>query len=593
MRNAEYPYLADLFTISLRWLVLFGLVLSMAIGSGLNTAEGAIDLVRVAGLSSMVLWNGFMSALAMFNRRLSWHRHINLAIDFVFAILLFVFSGGLRGEVSWVTILPLITGAVYFGAWGSLPMALITLFIQALYTYLVTNEPFSPRILAMLAGFNLTAGVLVTLLSAPLVGSLRRSYQKTVYQRKEGERKAQRLERERMKALFEMVETFSATLNYQKVLSYALDTAINAAGNHSGTKEGLVGVVLLFGDRNELEVRATRGFVARDASILLAGEEGILSEVLKSGETMLIEQPKNDPELTKLLTLHDYAVAVCLPLIRGMTAFGVMLFAHNDPNFFTAERIETLQMLTNQAVISLQNARLYQDLAREKERIIQSQEEAQRKLSRDLHDGPTQSISAIAMRVSIARKILKKSPLEADEELARIEEIARRTTQEIRHMLFTLRPLVLESEGLTAALQTMASEVNNLYQQKVLLDTDEDAVQQLDLSRRTVVFALAEEGVNNARKHAQATEIWVRLKYLSKDKDIILLEIIDNGIGFDLKSVMKSYDRRGSLGMIHMQERTELINGQMKIDSVPGKGTRIQIFIPINEMAADLLYHQR
>ncbi len=591
MRNAEYPYLADLFVVSLRWLVLFGLVLSMAIGSGLNL-EGAVDLVRVANLGLIVLWNGFMSALAMFNRRLSWHRHINLLIDFIFATLMFVFSGGLRSEVAWVTILPLITGAVYFGAWGSLPLALVTLFVQAIYTYLVTNELFQPRVFAMLAGFNLTAGVLVALLSAPLIGSLRRSYQKTVFQRKEGERKAQRVERERMKALFEMVETFSATLNYQKVLSYALDTAISAAGNHSG-RDGMVGVVLLFSERNELEIRATRGFVARDTSILLAGEEGILHEVLKSGETMLIQLPKNDPELSKLLTLHDYAVAVCLPLIRGMTAFGVMLFAHNDPNFFTTERIETLQMLTNQAVISLQNARLYQDLAREKERIIQSQEEAQRKLSRDLHDGPTQSISAIAMRVSIARKILKKSPLEADEELARIEEIARRTTQEIRHMLFTLRPLVLESEGLTAALQTMADEVNKLYQQKVSLDTDEDAVQQLDPSRRTVVFALAEEGVNNARKHAQATEIWVRLKYLPKDKDIILLEIIDNGVGFDLKSVMKSYDRRGSLGMIHMQERTDLINGQMKIDSVQGKGTRIQIFIPLNEMAADRLYHQR
>lgn len=593
MRNAEYPYLADLFVVALRWLVLFGLMLSLSIGGGLKTGEGAIDLARVAALGSLALWNGFVSALAMFNRRLSWHRHINLALDFVFAILLFIFSGGLRSEVSWVTILPLITGAVYFGARGALPTALILSLIQIIYTYLVTNETPQTRIMAMLAGFNLSAGVLVTLLSAPLVGSLRRSYQRTVYQRKESERKVQRVERERMKALFEMVETFSATLNYQKVLSYALDTAINAAGNHSGFKEGMVGAVLLFGDRNDLEVRATRGFVARDTSINLPGEEGILNDVLKSGETMLLEQPQNDPELIKLLTLHDYAVAVCLPLIRGMTAYGVMLFAHSDPNFFTVDRIETLQMLTNQAVISLQNARLYQDLAREKERIIQTQEEAQKKLSRDLHDGPTQSISAIAMRVGIARKILKKSPHEADEELARIEEIARRTTQEIRHMLFTLRPLVLESEGLAAALQAMADEMSSLYRQKVMVETDEDAAQQLDSSHQTVVFSLAEEGVNNARKHAQATEIWVRLNYAPTDKNIILLEIIDNGIGFDLKSVMKSYDRRGSLGMIHMQERTDLVNGQIKIDSAPGKGTRIQILIPLNEAAADRLYHQR
>jgi signal transduction histidine kinase len=593
MRYAESPYLADLFAISFRWLALFGLALSLGIGDGLQAGEGTIDLVKVAVLALPVLWNSFVAALALFNRRLAWHRQINLALDLLFATLLFAFCGGLPGPIAWVAVLPLFTGALYFGARGALPAALIVSLLQAGCTYL-TNRPLaSPQAIGLLAGFNLVAGLSVTLLSAPLIGTLRRSYQKTVTQRKEGERKAQRQERDRMKALFEMIETFSSTLNYQKVLNYALDTAINAAGSYNGSAEQLVGAVLLFGEQKDLEVMASRGFAQRDSSIHLPAGQGILSEVLKTGASVLLENPRQDPELAGLLTVQEQAAAVCLPLIRGMTAYGVMLFAHSHPGYFTAERVETLQMLCNQAVISLQNARLYHDLAREKERIIQTQEETQKKLSRDLHDGPTQSISAIAMRAEIARKLLEKSPQEAGEELARIEEMARRTTQEIRHMLFTMRPLVLESEGLAAALQTMADKLSELYGQKVVVDVEEAAARQLDSSRQSVVFALAEEAVNNARKHAQASEIWVRLKVVPQNRCVILLEILDNGVGFDVESVMNSYDRRGSLGMVHLQERTDLVNGQIRINSVQGKGTRIQVFIPLDEAAADSLQHQR
>ena len=159
-------------------------------------------------------------------------------------------------------------------------------------------------------------------------------------------------------------------------------------------------------------------------------------------------------------------------------------------------------------------------------------------------------------------------------------------------MLFTLRPLVLETEGLIAALHTMAEKVHDLYQQKIIIDSDQNVIAQLESSHQTVVFYLAEEATNNARKHAEATEIWVRLKCLAKADDIAVLEIVDNGVGFDVKSVMDSYDRRGSLGMINLRERADLINGLLKIDSAPGKGTRIRVFIPLTDQAADRL-HQR
>ncbi len=599
MRNSDSPFLADLFAISLRWLALFGLTISVGSSGGLSLgSSGSLIPLPLIILSLPALWNGFVSALAIFNKRLPYHRQINVALDIIFSLVLFIAAGGLSSGVFWVALLPLFSAAIYYEAPGAILVSVVISLIQTGYTYLLTAEHFKLGPIGVMTGFNLVMGVAVAIFSAPLIRRLRISYQSTVNQRREGERKAQRQERDRMQALFSMIETFSATLNYQTVLETVLDTAIAALGERSGAADSMIGAVLLFSDQHDLEIRASKGFLPRDNTIQLPAEKGALDETIKHGGPHLVQMPAQDPELSSLATLQDRKSALCLPLIRGMNAYGVMLFAHHDAGFFREERIETLQMLGNQAVIALQNARLYQDLAREKERIVQTQEEAQKKLARDLHDGPTQSVSAIAMRINIARKILEKSQKEpgvkeATAELVRIEDLARRTTQEIRHMLFTLRPLVLEAEGLEAALKTMADKMFDLYQQKIIIDVDQSVIQQLESTRQTVVFHLTEEAVNNARKHAEAAEIRVRIKPVPNEDCLALLEIADNGIGFDVESIMNSYDRRGSLGMINLHERADLINGLLKIDSVAGKGTRIRVLIPLSEEAADRLHQRR
>src|SRR5688500_19226523 len=129
-----------------------------------------------------------------------------------------------------------------------------------------------------------------------------------------------------------------------------------------------------------------------------------------------------------------------------------MLFAHADPSYFTKERCGLLDIIGRQAVIAVQNARLYQDLIEEKERMVEVQEEARKKLARDLHDGPTQAVAAMVMRINLARRMVSKDTKEATKEVVKIEELAHRTTKESRHMLCTLRPLVLESKGFSAAL---------------------------------------------------------------------------------------------------------------------------------------------
>jgi signal transduction histidine kinase len=401
--------------------------------------------------------------------------------------------------------------------------------------------------------------------------------------------KTKRLDEDTMREVYKTLATMTATLNYQRVLDIALDLSMQALSDPISPTDRLVSAVLQFTQRNSqkpiLYVGAARRFMRQDMSATFVAEKGLLREAIDEGGALLAYDVSQDPELSCVLALQHCKVAYCIPLRSGLNVYGVMLFAHSARDFFTIANREVLDIIGNQAMIAIQNARLYQDLEQEKERMMEIQEEARKKLARDLHDGPTQSIAAIAMRVNFARRLMERDAQAAADELNKIEDLARRTTKEIRHMLFTLRPLVLESQGLTAAFESMAEKMKETYDQNVLVSVDPNLLPELEMGKQGVIFYIADEAVTNARKHAIADHIWVRLK--SIQKDLALLEIEDDGEGYDVEGVDASYEHRGSLGMVNMRERTELLNGLLKIESAKGQGTRVRVLIPLTEEASD------
>jgi signal transduction histidine kinase len=219
------------------------------------------------------------------------------------------------------------------------------------------------------------------------------------------------------------------------------------------------------------------------------------------------------------------------------------------------------------------------DLEQERDRITETEEEARRKLARDLHDGPTQTIAAIAMRLNYARRLIERDPAAAGEEIHKLEEIARQTTREIRHMLFTLRPLVLESRGLVPALRQLAAKVAETHDQQVIVEAEPDSDRGLDTRAQAVAFFIAEEAINNARKHAESEHVWVRVRREADDR--FILEVEDDGVGFNVGAVDAHYEQRGSLGMVNMRERAELIRAALHLESAEGKGTRIVLDVPL------------
>jgi len=384
-------------------------------------------------------------------------------------------------------------------------------------------------------------------------------------------------------SLFQRMAELTATLNYERVLDLSLDAGAAALGAQDGR---LIGALLLF-EGQDMTIASSRGLPVVDQRAVFPGAEGVLDEALRTGVIQLARDPAHDPELRRLAALQNCRVAACLPLVVGLDAFGVMLFAHPRPELFTADRLELVEAVARQAVGGLQNAKLYRNLLEEKERITEVHEEARRKLARDLHDGPTQSISAIAMRVNFARRLIERDVKAAADELFKIEELARRTTKEIRQMLFTLRPLILESQGLASALEQLAGKMRETYNQEVLLEAEPGVADDMEVGKQGVVFFIAEEAVNNARKHAKAGHIWIRLW---REGELFRLDVEDDGIGFDLGAVESNYEARGSLGMVNLRERTELVSGLIRINSAPQKGTRISLTVPLTVTAAERLH---
>ncbi|MCP4141867.1 MAG: GAF domain-containing sensor histidine kinase [Chloroflexi bacterium] len=578
MRKFNSPYIADWFAISLRWMTLFALTVALSKDR---------ELISLLPLFILALGNLGWSVMAGLNIRLNYHRQLAILADIAFAILIFLLEKGLTGTVSWVGILPILSGAIYFEIWGGVLAASVMAIASLAFSYFGMPAGSLPAG-AIAAVVTLALGLLFGFLSNQLINSLRRMREK----QEKNELKRQHVENERLRAIYELTTTLNATLSYRRVLESALDLSVRAMhpDEDEDFRDQLVSAVLLFVG-NELVVKSARRFTTADQRRVFSGSEGILGSAIEEGEPVLTQSVGHDPELSGVIALRSCTSSYCVPLRTGFNVYGVLLFAHPDPEYLTSERREMLELIGRQSVIAIQNARLYQDLVEEKERMIEVQEEARKKLARDLHDGPTQSVSAIAMRLNLIRMMLTRAPDKVEGELIRTEDLARRTTKEIRHMLFTLRPLVLESQGLRAALESMAEKMVETFNQNVAIEVDDKIIENLEMGKQGVIFFISEEAVNNARKHAKANLIKVRLRSL--EHSLVVLEIMDNGGGFDVKEVNTNYEKRGSLGMVNLKERTELINGLLHIDSKLGKGTNVQVFIPLTEDAADRLHRSK
>ncbi|MFQ6014911.1 MAG: GAF domain-containing sensor histidine kinase [Anaerolineae bacterium] len=557
----------------LRW-VLVALIFLILLLDPLSRVD-----LRLAGLILLVavLYSGLVMILL---RRHLFVQDLPVTTSVIDVLLIMSFvlvSGRARSPLLLFSVLPITTAALRLGVRGGLMAAsAFGLFYEVL---LVWQGDFGLETLFQ-AGSVIILFLLVALLSALL-----RTRERDLAVKAEREA-TQRLEHAQyhISVLYEATDTLTTTLSYQRVLETMLEVSDMSLRERGQPGTRVVGLVLLFeqeGKDRGLYVVASRHLDAADKARTIAGKEGAVWQVVSSAEPVVVTDLGKDPELGQFTSLQRCRSALCVPLRAGFEIYGVAVFAGAEESAYLEERLDFLTAFCNQAAMALQNAQLYHSLRQERDRIIDSGEAARKELARELHDGPTQAVASIAMRLNFAKLLLGREPDKAKEELEDLESLAHQTARQIRTTLFKLRPLALETGGLAAALEQYASRLQEDRAPEVhlLLETG-GFKDRLSSSAEGVVFSIVQEAVSNALKHAQAANIWVEA---SAEGDWFVAKVRDDGRGFDLAEVEESYDERTSLGLLNMRERAELVDGTLTIDSAPGRGTTVTAVVPFQK----------
>lgn len=209
--------------------------------------------------------------------------------------------------------------------------------------------------------------------------------------------------------------------------------------------------------------------------------------------------------------------------------------------------------------------------------LTNGQEEERARIARDLHDDTVQSLIAIAQSLEIARGVVGEDT-DAGLLLKAARDQAVDSVDNLRRLIANLRPPILEELGLAPALQVLAEGTPSI---KVTLTTA-GGIRRLDAIKELVLFRGAQEAIRNTQRHARATRAAIRLTY---QPEAVGLVIEDDGIGFELPDSWDKMSAQGHYGLIGIQERIQHLDGTTLVASQPGRGTRLEISVPVQNVS--------
>ena len=282
--------------------------------------------------------------------------------------------------------------------------------------------------------------------------------------------------------------------------------------------------------------------------------------------------PANHPPMTSFL-----GVPVS---VRGRVYGNLYLTEKRDAPEFTLEDERAVVTLAALAGVAFENPRLF---AEAQERLAI---EARHRLARELHDSVSQALFSMTLETGAAQLALEREGTDLvglvndlGRRLARLRELTDNALAEMRALIFELRPEALREEGLPAAVRQHAQAVGARADLVIDVKTPERWLSLApDLEEQ--LYRTAQEALTNVVKHADARRAWVKLLRPVGTPRGVLLEVSDDGIGFD-----PARSRPGHLGLKTMQQRVERLGGSLVVRSTPGSGTCIQALVPLPDAA--------
>jgi signal transduction histidine kinase len=322
-------------------------------------------------------------------------------------------------------------------------------------------------------------------------------------------------------------------------------------------------------------------------SSLAAGDRAAMRGSCRCLELLMTNQltePVNIVDCMRLSNIGAPAQHASVPLRTSTGIAGLMNLVLPAGRLFGHRELALLATVGGEVGLAIEKTQLLEELAA-KERVraglikqlLTAQEDERRRLARELHDETGQSLTALIVNLDVARAAAEAGQPQTADTLTRLKELAEATLEEVRTLIYDLRPTVLDDLGLTAAIRWFAHQ--QLEPRGIDVEFRLPPRQTpLDSVIETALFRIAQEAMWNVAKHSGATRAVVALEALP---GLVRLRISDNGRGFQPDGVRPFNPLRGGLGLGGMRERAALIGGTVRITSAPGEGTDVVADLPL------------
>ncbi|MFO7538002.1 MAG: GAF domain-containing sensor histidine kinase [Chloroflexota bacterium] len=364
-------------------------------------------------------------------------------------------------------------------------------------------------------------------------------------------------------AINKAVMAIVSELSLDKVLKQIVDSACELVG----AQYGALGVANVDG---YLDLFVHSGMTAETVAAIphLPRGFGLLGAIIKEKRSIRLPHIGDDPRSFGFPEGHPpMSSFLGVPIVSGKETLGNLYLTNKrDGKSFTLDDQEMVEMLAAHAAVAIENARLYEQVGR-----LAILEERTR-IGMDLHDGIIQSIYAVGLTLESARLAMPETAEEADILLGHAINTLNSTIRDIRNYILDLRPHRFRGD-LKEGLARLAREFQANTMVQATFDVPDEVVEAIPTPVARAAFLTAQEAMANVARHAQASEVILRLE---QQKTAVVLTISDNGRGFDLKA----QDQATGHGLANMRMRAEDLRGRFSIDTNPGQGTTLTIQFP-------------
>jgi signal transduction histidine kinase len=377
-------------------------------------------------------------------------------------------------------------------------------------------------------------------------------------------------------ALLAVIEAEFSAQDVSSLLKKTLETV--ARTFRAGT-----GALLLKDLETEaLVLEASIGMGLEEYGVNIRVGEGFSGYVAQTGESQIVLDTTLDERIISPTLRNKSKTLWGVPLKGGAGCVGVLILGFAQPYYEWLPRERQLvQAMADRAAMVIERARMIEAL-REREALIArlsghlltAQEEERKRISRELHDETGQALMVIRLYLGMLEGTVKAQSSKA--KIKETVEVVDRTVEGLRRMISKLSPLVLQELGLVAAIRKEAKDMtrNTGVKARVAIPS---AIGRFQAEIETGIYRIVQEALHNVAKHAEAKSVNIQM---SLENGELRLVVEDDGVGMGATGAQKNSSRGHSYGLAGIKERVSMLNGSVRVCSVKGQGTRIEISVP-------------